>query len=855
MKIKLLGTPNVLLEPALARANSYRGPDKIEGVSGAIIKYKDGVATVIPMQSYSVSVAMPNPVPYRGASIGAVDKGAPSISYTQSAGGLGVLVTWVIRDSLGGVASGGTGSRDSSAFTFDNWPLDLGGGYTGYSPRLGRGDTFGERGPADDALWVTISGNAVQDGKGLPYGYAWTNYDSVTAISPSYESLLAADQAADTGGKKTYVMTTDGQVLASEVQNESVVSIPANSAVTLYADSNTGIVTPLVYGFSASITTKSAFTYTTRWSGGGSSVYFFETDTSIIGYNIFSASYGPGAKFKKVLPTFEVPEDCVYGAEDRPTIWDDLNFPVAYSTSLGFPYFSLPYGGKHGDAAAYRATWGADATAFKARRKAWLKKNTTELTAALKNNFKAGATGVTRAELQTGKIPAGWDYAIKTQCRTSLKTYQPILMTATYPATDVIVSDTSANLTRAGTKVTTRTVTFSYTDAAGVFQKKVIDGTLTRKVTGYTLPPDTVAYVFVTEDTYLDWYVDTAEPTGKESRLLHQFTKDRTVYGLGLLWSGVVQQGDSSDSKWGPPSNPLTNATYTPSYPKYANTLVGTAPDFILTYHNTVLPKYHAETPNTTHDGNTAWNNSGVYGVKSVSLRLFGPVAADGTLLGVFPDPSDADGCTSVAYYGKATCSFDWSTGTIKPTSWAPKTDDKGDDAPKVVALPSGHSYFAREATLYFVGAVSTKIAGADQTPDAAGTAAYTAVQNGLPYTSAAKAAAASAIKPAVSGAKPVDSTATPLVASPANIAEALPAAVTAAVAAALATYTSGPPDAVSVKYYILSALGQLYAAPNTITSYNYDGTTMWSDVAEAVKSDVAAMEQEDPLRHLILGL
>ncbi len=70
MKIHIVSNlVNALLTAAVARAKSYKGRDKTEMFGQALIKYKDGVATVIPMQRYSVSAATPNPVPYRGVSI------------------------------------------------------------------------------------------------------------------------------------------------------------------------------------------------------------------------------------------------------------------------------------------------------------------------------------------------------------------------------------------------------------------------------------------------------------------------------------------------------------------------------------------------------------------------------------------------------------------------------------------------------------------------------------------------------------------------------------------------------------------------------------------------------------------
>jgi hypothetical protein len=443
-----------------------------------------------------------------------------------------------------------------------------------------------------------------------------------------------------------YVIASDGEILASE---------PAVIGGTYYLDA--------VY-------TSVSYSGNDVWSGGSNMLrYYGHYLTATVSFDHYL--------------TFSVPEDCIY-PEPLPT----------YPESVGItdpPYLDA---------------WSAGVAAFNARRQAWLKKNSDEFIAALAGNFQPGAAGVTRPELQTGLLPASWDYKIKTGVQRSRKTYQPISMTASYVST--VTSDTSSNLTIAGTKITTRTTTFSYTDAQGIAQQLIITGTLTQVVTQHTLSGSSIAISH--QDTYFNWYA-----TANLAKTM-QFIQDGTTDGLGQLWNGVEQYGEYGDSTWSTPENPLAYAGYVPSYPMFSNSLVGTAASLYIQYHNTVLPKYHSETPITTHDGRTAWNNSTLYGVKTIELRLFGPVKTDGTDLGAFPDPTDADGCTQIKYYGKATFAFDWATGTVTLKSWKSKAlldtsgnpilDGNGRPTYATTALPTGVSYHNNAGTLEFAGMV-----------------------------------------------------------------------------------------------------------------------------------------------------
>lgn len=553
-----------------------------------------------------VGVTMPNPVPYRGVSIGVVNRGAPSIVNNVTVDGAGIRhAAWTIYNSAGATASAGEGTLEF---------IGTGGTY----PAVLASYPFLSGYPAGSLKWVTFTGTATNDGLGnITYSGVWTTL--------GYEELLAADIAAGTGGVWNYVMTSDGEVLASEVQ-----------------------------------TTTGGHTYYSPdpiWNGD-----------NYVNMYVDSVAGTPDHQL-----AFIVPEDCVYPAPTTPS------------------------------------------TSFTARRKAWFLKNTTELMAALKGKFQPSAVGVTRAELQTGVLPASWDYQIKTQIAKDYNTFtladgskagrhtrMPIVMSIT-SADDVVVSDTSTGLTQAGTMVTRRTTTYLYTDAKGKVWSAVIDGLLTQVVTQHVLNGSNV---YTTRaDTYSDWYTPTVAPAN-ESLITHQFILDREVYGVGLLWNGTVVHGYKDTSAYGVPGNPLSYVGYTPAYPTYSNTLVGTAPNIFLQYHNTVLPTYVSNTAQSS----TVMNNSAMYHVKQVELKLFGP-APGGVPLGIFVDPTDADGATQLAYYGKALFSFDWFTGAITPMGWAPHVNAQGKEVPLIIDMPAGYSYKNESGVLYF------RRAGVNYTP------------------------------------------------------------------------------------------------------------------------------------------
>jgi hypothetical protein len=607
------------------------------GVTGAVNRVAD-----------YVSVAMPNPVPYRGVSIGVVDRGVPTMVAVNTGGGTvdpgvygyNVWAEWRIDiKNSAGVLQG------SFSLRAEYYPIGYGSKviWTNYCSLLAGWISYANpTGQPAFPLWEIWSGTVF-------FGGSQTGAWSV--VSPSYEELLASDQAAGTGGVRTYVMASDGTVLASEVQNTTVIG---GHTHVLY--------NPIPY-----------------WSGG-SNLWMGDYDQNL------------GDTFYHHQVPFIVPEDCAYPTPpDTPPSW----FGAGWATFV---------------AAGFNTDWATGVTAFKARRKAWFLKNSTEFIAALKGKFQPGTPGVTRVELQTGMLPASWDYQIKRQISAEYSnwwladgsnpgrhTKMPIIMDITY--TDTVQSDTSAGLTQAGTMVTQRAATFQYVDAGGVNRTATVNGTETMTVTEY-MKTGAQTYLKL-RGTWRDWYQEYAPAIpgspGHEELLAHQFLRDRSNYGLAQMWTGSVQEGENADSAFGTPGNTVAFTGYTPPYPAYSNTLVGTAATLYLQYHNTVLPQYVKDTAQSS----TVMNNSAMYNVRQIELCLFGP-APGGQAIGIFPDPTDADGATQIAYYGEASLRFDWTTGGVALMGWNPRKDANGNETPAIVPMPAGYSYHNSGGTLYF---------------------------------------------------------------------------------------------------------------------------------------------------------
>lgn len=647
-----------------------------------------------------VGVAMPNPVPYRGVSIGIVNRGTPyAVSSTGTFDVPIPCVRTVNTFNSSGVIQGTYSGTTAQVYdgttttdTFINLFIDLAHANAFASGAAASGIGVST---VPQVQWVLLNGS-----------YSWPSTQPsilsgslvFTAVSPSYESLLAADIAAGTSGVWTYVMASDGTVLASVAQTQTLSgTFPVSYVLPTTRGSMGDPQTPYAYGYWGNVTSLEYYDngnytriisapgdgYNTQWGltlpswmpllgTSEKNIWAFtEQSSSLPGTN----GYGITLDHKVSV---SIPDDCVYP-------------PVPASPPT--------YPGTDGLGVDWRADWSAGITAFNTRRKAWYLKNSNEFMAALKGKFQPGAAGVTRAELQTGALPASWDYQIKSQygndygsftladgSRAGRHTVMPIVMNVTY--VDTVQSDTSVGLTQAGTMVTQRATTFQYLDAQGVNQTATVNGKLTQVVTQHTLNGSNIAISH--QDAYLNWY-STSAPAGADALLAHQFLEDRTATSDAALWNGVVQTGYNSTSALGAPGNPLTYVGFSPAFPATSNTLVGTAAPLYLQYHNTVLPQYVANTAQSS----TVMNNSAMHHVKQIELCLFGP-APGGQAIGIFTDPTDADGATQIAYYGEASFLFDWLTGKITPMGAAIRA------TPTIINMPAGYSYKNVSGTLYF---------------------------------------------------------------------------------------------------------------------------------------------------------
>lgn len=273
-------------------------------------------------------------------------------------------------------------------------------------------------------------------------------------------------------------------------------------------------------------------------------------------------------------------------------------------------------------------------------------------------------------------LPGNWDYNIKRQAPRSTRTYRPILMSVTYQ--DAVISDTSIGLTQAGTKITRRSVSMSYTSGPTVS----LNGTLTQTVTLHTRiqgNPNGGAYTLSRVDTYDNWYAP-GSIAPVESLLPHQFLQDSSLYGLGLFWSGAYQAvgGYHKDSTFGVPQSGLTAWEFSPTLPAYFNTLAGTAPEIILQYRRDVSIQYDREDIGL---GSVLWNDSAMSPGMVVTLIPFGPVK-EGVSLGMFADYNDYFGASQLELFGSAEYRYDYASGALIFRRWL--------SHPLIVDLPPG---------------------------------------------------------------------------------------------------------------------------------------------------------------------
>jgi hypothetical protein len=439
-----------------------------------------------------------------------------------------------------------------------------------------------------------------------------------------------------------YVIASDGTVLVSEARAEDYDTGYARERyMTAYEDYNN---------------------WRDNWSGG-SDIWMFEY-----------VSYPPSFTYNHKLE-FTVPEDCV--------VFGGGTIPVEPS---------LAYSGTDGLDSQWAADWTAGAAAFNTRRKAWFKKNSDEFIAGLK-------TGAA--------LPSAWEFQIKrdvdtkydsypyTSIRVGRRTKREIQFSESN-FSDTIESDTSANLTQAGVKVTRREATISYSvDGEPTPREEVFIGYLTQTVTRHN-DRDGVELGLSRQDVYGNWYCRTGEAhtstRGAYAVELDVYAQDRVAENFmgAEVINGTLVHGYAADSKFLNPENPLTYATYIPPYPAASSTVIATVPDFFKTWHADAKITYVKDGVGASN----AQNDSAMHGVTEVHLTPVGLIAdgagfADaGEAVGMFSSGEDG---AQVEIYGTAAYTFNWQEGSFTFKSWKPLLDADGNEvASKTVTLPEG---------------------------------------------------------------------------------------------------------------------------------------------------------------------
>lgn len=492
-----------------------------------------------------------------------------------------------------------------------------------------------------------------------PGGY--TDYVSMRMLNPV--PYRGASIGRSTGfGNQTYVIASDGAVLASEIDPTGapvLLTIP-----NLYDPDNTNWFSQRDY----------------PWEGG-SGVRIYGLDES----------YSPAYNFNHTL-TFTVPEDCL---STETAIGSDITFWNASNV----PDLA--------EMAVYAAAFNAGVAENKLRRKTWFKKNSDEFISALKTGFAIGATGVTRPELQLGSLPDAWETQIKRDVDVQYNSYPPantvgrkthrdILYVQSAPVADIVQSDTSSNLTQAGVKITKRVVTLQYmilVDGVVEVRELPLTGYLTQTVTRHNNSTGTQV-ALSRKDVYGNWYFnETVDgvPAGVPGYFKAPYFEDTTGVRIGAVLNGTAQHGYNADSTLGVPGNPLAFIGLVPSYPATYSTVLATAPAWLETWHNDTEIVYSADGIGAA----TTQNDSALHGVTKIDLTPIGLVAngvgtaAAGESVGMF---SAEEGGTQIEIYGTAVYNFDWQTGALTFANWKPLHDpDNGlEVSSKIVDLPQG---------------------------------------------------------------------------------------------------------------------------------------------------------------------
>lgn len=724
---------------ATFRAGIYRVLDELTGVLVEFHVYKNVAYTTPGGVLDYVGVAMPNPTPYRGVSLGVLDFGLPSIEVISEQGGNFIFCD---HNSSNLCAYYGYILRNSAGQSIAEAPASS---HTMYE------EVFGSPGPL---MRRYVNSPFFPQTYGIPEVARWQLLNAVvtndppfvvssgafSAISPSYESILAADIAAGIGGRGTYVIASDGVTLAFESQNttDSGVNVAGSNTwsgggfvdmfrqigSTFTYDHKLNFTVPedCVYpiieeppaypGVSVSIALQTTYFGGSTVPGlalgvqdnGVSTATIIGPGGTVLIPGTFTATYegvraadGSIEESRKItgVATLVYTDFTVFSQTfGHYNVFNGIvrnTFVGGVTTNQDFSLFSSALvqtraeyaaAAAHPDTPRWIADWAAGVAAGKARRVAWFKKNSDT---AL-DQLKEGAF----------ILPASWDYQIKRRCPVSSNTRRPIIISATFvDATTSPLGTLGGAVGSTAFETRTRTTTLTYTipviqpggSSISEVRTEIIIGALRRTQTRL-VENTTVSEI----QSYVDWYTaGTTLTSGVTAPILnvlpHQFLVDKSNNGWGLFWSGTYTSGAvrRKDSTFGLPTLGLGNPQ-----PFYINTLVGTAPPFMLTYHNEVIPEYTAPVPPAVSTGSTVFNDSAMYGVTKITLIPFGLVK-NGVSLGVFPDPTDAAGATQFEYYGKARYSFDWQTGQLTFKSWTGLTGVNGEAVDSIITdLPPG---------------------------------------------------------------------------------------------------------------------------------------------------------------------
>ena len=502
-----------------------------------------------------------------------------------------------------------------------------------------------------------------------------TGFDYVKMMLPNpipYRGVsIGVVDKGDGFGKATYVVASNGEVLAREAQltdgADNVNYVPgAGKSQGVYGDYDTP----------------------PAWSGGGyvdmfkRSAYAIDTFDHKLNFEVpddclfeplsscpYESSWvlsggvwehGVGGVMKKRNTDVYVRNpggtQIIY-ASNVTASWHPVIFPLGYQAEFG--YWGLVinerqagvYGFPPKDTNSQLAVdWAEAQASLKLRRKNWFKKNHDTVI----------------AQIKTGALPLpdGWSYFVKAKAPVSDHTFRPILMNATY--VDSSSTDSSGNLHYS------RATTLSYDISVdGVMQRReeVFYGTKSLINT-----PATATYPGHRVKTFVNWWPASTERVSEcwisARRKLIMRDKSEQDQGAGLFWNGSVTMtptyADSENSRYGFPSFNVITLTYTPPLPPFSDTLSGTAPQFVLDYRRDVPIKYNKEGA-----GNTAWNDSALVDKTTITLIPFSPVK-NGESLGMFwdsysldPDNTGIKSFDSLLIFGSAQYHYVYATVEI----------------------------------------------------------------------------------------------------------------------------------------------------------------------------------------------